>query len=193
VSSAPWQTTLARALHLNRSLVYSRYVQLATVRENGRPANRTVVFRGFLENTNQLKFVTNARSPKIEQIHSQSWGEICWYFPKTREQFRISGQLILVKDNNSDTELQKARKIIWQELSEAARLQFAWPDSGKKRAEAAAFEPVPIDPNEPLEHFCLLLLDPDLVDHLELRGEPQNRWFYQIDGDGNWFIEEVNP
>jgi hypothetical protein len=54
---APWREPLARALHRNRSLAYSRYLQLATVRNNGRPANRTVVFRGFLENTNQLKMI----------------------------------------------------------------------------------------------------------------------------------------
>ena len=39
MSLAPWRSLITRALHQNRSLVYARYVQLATVRENGFPAN----------------------------------------------------------------------------------------------------------------------------------------------------------
>ena len=42
-----WRLSLTSALHRNRHLVYSRYFQLATVGLEGRPANRTVVFRGF--------------------------------------------------------------------------------------------------------------------------------------------------
>jgi pyridoxamine 5'-phosphate oxidase len=44
---APWRSPLSRALYRNRNLPYCRYLQLATVRPNGQPANRTVVFRGF--------------------------------------------------------------------------------------------------------------------------------------------------
>jgi PPOX class probable FMN-dependent enzyme len=152
-----------------------------------------VVFRGFLDNTNQLKFITDRRSPKVEQIDYQPWGEICWYFPNTREQFRIAGKLILVRDNEANLDLQKARKIAWQELSDAARSQFTWPETAKLRAEATAFQAPSPNLNEPLDNFCLLLLEPDFVDHLELRGEPQNRSLYKIDSEGNWFIEEVNP
>jgi hypothetical protein len=96
---APWRSHLAAALHRNRSLRFARYLQLATVRVDGRPANRTVVFRGFLEETNCLKFVTDIRSQKVEEINLYPWGEICWYFPKTREQFRIAGKLILAGQN----------------------------------------------------------------------------------------------
>ena len=77
MSLAPWRSLLSRALHQNRSLPYARYFQLATVRANGHPANRTVVFRGFLDDTNQLKIITDSRSQKIEQIAQQSWGEAC--------------------------------------------------------------------------------------------------------------------
>ncbi|MEA5554766.1 pyridoxamine 5'-phosphate oxidase family protein, partial [Anabaena cylindrica UHCC 0172] len=88
MSIAPWRSLITRALHKNHSLVYSRYVQLATVRENGLPANRTVVFRGFLEDTNQLKFITDIRSEKTEQILKQQAAEVCWYFPNTRRHLR---------------------------------------------------------------------------------------------------------
>lgn len=193
MSLAPWRSAIAHALHRNRSLVYARYLQLATVRANGRPANRTVVFRGFLEDTNQLKFITDARSEKADEIQQQPWAEVCWYFPNSREQFRLAGSLTLV--NNYDiSNLQSARIKIWQELSDAARLQFAWPDPGKARVqEAEAFTPPPPDAAQPLPNFCLLLLDPVEVDHLELRGEPQNRIIYHFDENQSWSCAEVNP
>lgn len=194
MSLAPWRSPLARALHLNRSLVNARYVQLATVREDGRPANRTVVFRGFLDPTDQLKFITDDRSQKLEQIASQPWGEICWYFPKTREQFRLLGQLKAIQANHPDLDLVQARQRQWQDLSDAARLQFDWPEPRQPRAGADAFQPSSPEPTQPLANFCLLLLDPVQVDHLELRGEPQNRSLYQSSpGQKNWSIEVVNP
>ena len=190
---APWRSHLSHALHRNHSLVYARYLQLATIRADGRPANRTVVFRGFLEDTNQLKFVTDSRSQKADQIDRQPWAEACWYFPETREQYRLAGQLILVRDHHPDTGLLQARQTAWQELSDAARSQFAWPDPGEARANSDAFQAPPFNPTEPLSNFCLLLLDPVQVDRLELQGEPQNRWLYQLDSAGIWSTQAINP
>jgi len=195
MSLAPWRSAIAHALHRNRSLVYARYLQLATLQTNGRPANRTLVFRGFLEDTNQLKFITDNRSAKADQIQQQPWAEVCWYFPNTREQFRITGCLTLVSSDDFHQDLQPARIAMWQELSDAARLQFAWPHPGKSRVESPeAFAPQAPDPVQPpVPNFCLLLLEPVQVDHLELRGEPQNRKFYHRDENQEWFCEEINP
>ncbi|HEY9617770.1 MAG TPA: Npun_F5749 family FMN-dependent PPOX-type flavoprotein [Microcoleaceae cyanobacterium] len=190
---AAWRSPLARALHRNRSLVYSRYLQLATVRSDGYPANRTVVFRGFLEETNQLQFVTDARSEKVEQIGQTPVAEACWYFPNTREQFRLAGQLTLVPANYPNAELLAARQRLWQSLSEPARTQFAWADPGQSRYDDTGFAVSPPDPTTPLPTFCLLLLNPDRVDHLELRGNPQNRWLYHRDAAGNWSMQAINP
>jgi len=174
--------------------MFSRYFQLATVRADGHPANRTVVFRGFLEDTNQLKIITDARSQKIDQIKHQSCGEACWYFPKTREQFRLTGQLSVVNQEYPDEKLRQARLATWQALSDSSRLQFAWPEPGAARAEKdGAFSPPPPEPDQPLPNFCLLLLEPMQVDHLALRGDPQNRWFYHQNSSGEWFKQAVNP
>ncbi|WP_066426613.1 Npun_F5749 family FMN-dependent PPOX-type flavoprotein [Anabaena sp. 4-3] len=193
MSLAPWRSAIAHALHRNRSLVYARYLQLATVRADGRPANRTVVFRGFLEDSNQLKFITDSRSDKIEQIQQQPGAEACWYFPNTREQFRFTGELTVVGADETFPHLQLARIAMWQQLSDAARLQFAWPHPGKARADKTAFEPPAPHPEQPVANFCLLLLNPLQVDHLELRGEPQNRRFYYRDEHQTWSTQEVNP
>ena len=192
MSIAPWRSPLARALHLNCSLAYARYLQLATVRADGRPANRTLVFRGFLADSDRLKFVTDSRSQKPEQIEHQPWAEACWYFPETREQFRLHGYLTLVKADNPDAVLQQARQTAWQETSDATRLQFTWPDPGKPKADAA-FEQAPPNAIEPLANFCLLLLNPVIVDRLELRGEPQNRTIYKLDQiQQTWTVQSVN-
>lgn len=189
---APWRSPLARALHRNRSLVYARYLQLATVQTDGRPANRTVVFRGFLPDTDQLKFVTDARSQKPNQIARSPWGEACWYFPKTREQFRLAGLLTLVQESQADVAMQQARYAAWQELSDAARRQFAWPDPGQPRSDSSEFDGPLLDHTSPLPNFCLLLLEPDCVDHLELQGNPQNRYRYLQDEQG-WSVQAINP
>lgn len=192
MSLASWRSPLARALHCNRALGYARYLQLATVRADQRPANRTIVFRDFLDGTNQLQFVTDARSEKADEIDRLAWGEACWYFPKTREQFRLAGTLLLVREHHTDAALQKARQSAWQALSDAARTQFAWAHPGKPRTNQEGFNvPVP-EVTMPLPHFCLLLLDPHQVDHLELRGDPQNRWLHQRDGS-DWAVQAINP
>lgn len=194
---APWRQPLAHALHRNRSLPYARYLQLATVRSDGKPTNRTIVFRGFLDQTNQLKFVTDRRSNKAEQIPQQPWGEACWYFPQTREQFRLFGHLTLVGENFADATLLETRTQQWQALSDTARSQFTWPDPKQTRAAASAFALAP-DSLHPSPNFCLLLLNPTQVDHLELRGDPQNRYLYQLQDHSEpsqsaWFIQIVNP
>lgn len=189
-----WRSLLARALHKNRSLPASRYFQLATIRADQRPANRTVVYRGFLGETDQLKIITDLRSAKAAQIQQLAWGEACWYFAKTREQFRLSGKLSLINAVDPDADLQKARHTTWQDLSDAARLQFAGPHPGQARTEDnQAFSPPPPDELKPLDNFCLLLLAVIEVDHLELRGEPQKRSLYYQNSDHNWTEQAINP
>ncbi len=190
----PWRSPLSSAIHRNRSKPFSRYFQLATVTPEGYPTNRTVVFRGFLEDEqNSLKTITDLRSAKIQDIKHQANGEICWYFTKTREQFRISGNLRLITAEESDIDLQKARKITWHNLSDSARSQFAWPNPAQPAAEKEAFEIDPLDQNVPLDNFCLLLLIPKKIDHLQLRGDPQQRCIYQLKEDLTWSTQQVNP
>jgi pyridoxamine 5'-phosphate oxidase len=191
----PWRSSIARALHRNRSLPNARYVQLATVDRNHHPKNRTVVFRGWLEPESQLKFVVDIRSQKALNLlsGSSSWAEVCWYFPKTREQFRIGGQLVLVTAECAIDRYCKARQEAWQQMSDSGRIQFDWATPGADRSlDPDAFNPSQPDSQQPLENFCLLLLAPVTVDHLELRGEPQSRYSYELLAR-EWVVRQVNP
>ncbi len=190
MSLPPWRSPLSRALHRNRSLPNSRYVQLATINAQQRPCNRTIVFRGFCEPNSQLQFVTDVRSSKVAQIAQNPWAEACWYFSKTREQFRITGQLQLITESSPD--LQPVRRQAWHNLSNSGREQFAWPlPAAPREQDAQAFEVAALDSDQPLANFGLLLLNPIAVDHLELRGTPQNRWQYLW--EGQWSMTAVNP
>lgn len=188
---APWRSALARALHRNRSRPYSRYFQLATVTPGGRPANRTVVFRGWLPDSNTLTLITDQRSAKVADIAAHPWAEACWYFTDTREQFRLAGAIQVVADG-ADTSLTAARQHTWEALSDNARQQFYWPHPAQPRTAETDFSPRAIQAMPPTE-FCLVLLEPDHVDHLELRGEPQNRTLYDHQPDGTWQVKAVNP
>ncbi len=191
----PWRSAIARALHRNRSLPNARYVQLATVDRDLRPRNRSLVFRGWLEPGSQVKFVTDIRSTKAIDLLADSspYAEACWYFPKTREQFRLSGTLTLVTTELIAPSYSKARAEAWQQMSDSARIQFDWGTPGADRSEdPQAFNPPQPDEHRPSENFCLLLLDVTGVTHLELRGEPQNCYLYELVSD-EWQMRSINP
>ena len=44
-----WRQRLARSLHLSRSKPEAKYIQLATLNDEGFVQNRTLVFRGFID------------------------------------------------------------------------------------------------------------------------------------------------
>ncbi|KAI3430273.1 hypothetical protein D9Q98_004869 [Chlorella vulgaris] len=173
-SAAPWKESLQRALKKNAASRDSRYVQLATVRPDGRPANRTIVYRGFLAEGDILTFVTDSRSRKIAEVAACPWGEVAWYFPNTREQFRILGQLTIVDSQTQDAALQKGRLVAWKNMSDSGRQQFLWPQPGEQRGDDdSIFKPDPPTSQDPvLDTFCLACLAAEEVDHLQL---PKNQ------------------
>ncbi|WOD39854.1 Npun_F5749 family FMN-dependent PPOX-type flavoprotein [Nodosilinea sp. E11] len=189
---APWRSPLARALHRNRSRPDSRYFQLATVTAAGRPTNRTVVFRGWLPDRNTLTLVTDQRSAKVADIVAHPWAEACWYFTSTREQFRLAGPIQVVGAADANADLMGDRQRAWDSLSDNARQQFYWPHPAQPREPEADFAPRDAGETPPAE-FCLVLLTPERVDHLELRGDPQTRTIYTRHPVETWQVDAVNP
>jgi pyridoxamine 5'-phosphate oxidase len=192
-SLAPWRQILARSLYRNRALIYARYFQLATVRADGRPANRTVVFRGFLPDSNQIAIITDRRSQKIEQIEQNAKAEICWYFPKTREQFRLAGMLYIVDAEHLNENWQRAYHEIWKKLSEAARAQFY--DIALSQPQGS--ESVETEPKTNLnfipESFRLLVFEPQDLDYLDLKNHPNDHRHHWLDEAGEWQAQSLTP
>jgi pyridoxamine 5'-phosphate oxidase len=193
MSETLWLPSLVLALHRNRAAPSSRFVQMATIRVDGRPANRTVVFRGFLHDSPRLTFVADLRSTKVDELERSPWSELCWYFAVTHEQFRIGGPTVVVGPNGAEPDLLEARRNVWRELAEPVRASFTWPKPGEPRDGRVPFPSVHPDQETPVSHFCLLILDPQEVDLLELNGNPQHRWTFNLTEAGRWRGNEVNP
>lgn len=123
-----WKQSLTKSLHQTRSTPESRYFQLATVDKDGFPFCRTVVYRGLTDN-NQLVVVSDTRTEKYQQLMQNQHAEACWYFAKTREQyrFRCTGSIVTVLD---DQPLVSAH---WNKLSDAGKKQFLWGNPGSER------------------------------------------------------------
>lgn len=47
------------------------------------------------------------RSRKVGEVAHNPWAEVAWYFPNTREQFRVLGKLTVVDSQTDDDVLQK--------------------------------------------------------------------------------------
>ncbi len=192
-----WRALLQAALHRNRSDPGVRYLQLATVDPWGHPRNRTVVFRGFLGDTDRIQLAVDSRSEKICQIAHCPLAQICWYFCKTREQFRIAGTLEAITADHPDPQARQQRQQVWQQISEKGRLLWFWPEPKGPLAPPEAFveELPPEKASLPPPTFVLLLLDPTEVDHLQLKGDaiyPQRRTLYERSPQG-WKCRAVNP
>ncbi len=195
-----WRALIQAALHRHRSDPTARYLQLATVDGEHQPQNRTVAFRGFVENTDQLQFAVDSRSEKLPQILTNPKAQACWYFRKTREQFRITGRLIPILAPSlmlhPEPETQLLRERLWDQISERSRALWFWPEPKGPRAEAAEFvSKVPKETAVP-DTFVLLLLDPTEVDHLALKGDedyPQVRHLYVRQDGSPWQKYPVNP
>lgn len=197
VTSPAWRTAVLTALKKNgKHMPYVKYFQMATVKPDGRPANRTVVYRGFLGDTPDITIVTDLRSGKVQEIRANPAGEFAWYMPETRDQFRIAGDLTVVAHDSAT--MQKERQEAWAKMSPGGRAQFAWPVPGFPRLDDEnpdAFdipEELISDPNAVLENFCLVVMRVDEVDHLSLR--KNRRWHHtRKGGTDEWETLEVNP
>ena len=131
-SNASWFQRIETSIAKSRKVRGGNFVQIATVDEDGFPACRTVVFRGFLPFSDgdvALKMITDARSSKVAQIQNSPKCEMVYWFGKSSEQYRISGELQLVSGTEDggieDKELFVARKQQWGNLSDSAREQVS--------------------------------------------------------------------
>ena len=193
MACAPWRSMLDLALERHGEQPKARLVALATVRSDGRPANRTLVFRGFRAGTDQLCFATHQDSAKVEQLGRTGWAEVCWHFPQSQEQFRLLGMVRPIGAGDADAELQALRLALWRELPDTSRQQFTWPATGTPRVSDVFLTLPPPDSQTPLASFCVLLLDAVEVDHLELAAPPPPHWHYRRGDDGNWSMAATNP
>lgn len=185
-----WRVKLEGSLHKHQGVPHARYVQLATLRPDGRPAVRTLVFRSLLDAGHHLVFTADTRSDKCVHLSAEQRVEVCWYFVNTREQYRVAGRGSLIAQGG-DKEMTEVRLCTWRGMSEDARQTFTWPQPGELRAVIEEFERAV--PDDPPPNFALLIVVPEEVDHLELGRRPHQRTLHNLADDGQWVCRLVNP
>jgi hypothetical protein len=164
--------------------------------------SRTIAFRGFVSDfipvkndQDYLVFATDKRSMKVKEIQVQPQVSLCWYFPQTREQYRISGSATLW-DESIKTEItldsfkvSELRDAVWKSLSNKARAQFSWPQTGHPFDTNHVFATdVPEDSVQGKTDFVLLLIKVEGMDHLDIESFPNKRRYWQ---SGEWV--RLNP
>ena len=181
-----WKQVLERSLYKTRKKPESRYMQIATLGLDGSPKCRTVVFRGY-SSSHHLRFITDKRSEKWNELSANPNVSIVWYFAETREQYRFVGEAILLNDKNDTSEQ-------WQKLSHAGKKQFLWGAPKMPRQKDYSLD---VDDNAipqiPPHHFTVVDVEVESVDYLTLRGEPQSRILYEKDTNGLWQQQPVIP
>ena len=195
-----WRSRIDRSIAKSRKVRGGNYVQIATVDLEGKPACRTVVFRGFLDLPDKerpiaMKMITDARSDKASQIEGNAASEMVWWFSQSSEQYRFYGNLKLIGPAEADSYLISARKQQWGNLSDPAREQFYWPPPGGYSGPAEVPTGGRDSEGKVLDvpdSFLLMLLVPEQVKYLRLTDN-----YAQKDvlsgGGGDWQVERVNP
>jgi PPOX class probable FMN-dependent enzyme len=189
-----WYAAILAALADAEDDPTARFAQLATVDAAGQPYNRTVVVRKLNPDAGDLLVVTDARSEKVAHLRAGSPVALCWYIIASRRQFRVRGTVTIVSeagDPARDAD-RAARRAAWDALSDHTRRQFVWPEPGAPRAEPEAFaKAAPGD--TPPAAFVLLIIHPNVVDHLDLTTTPHRRMLHRRRSDGRWETQSINP
>ena len=187
---AAWLKPLQHAIAQNTAVEFSRYVQLASVTPDGMPSCRTVVFRGF--RSDALVITTDARSDKVAHFRARPFAEVAWYFPLTKEQFRLFGTVVMIEGGRdaaaaaaapipagfeSALAAEQFRLECWLKMPEDLRLTFDNAPPGRPKAAAShsdldKYAPQVQDTISP--HFTVLLLVPTRVDQVLLPASKPN-------------------
>lgn len=141
-----------------------RYAVLATVDEEGHPAQRTVVFRGF-HNDHELLVHTDSRSAKVQHIRKQSNISLLFYHDRKKLQLRIKGKAVL----HDQDELCKRE---WQERgikSHRSYTSITTPGSVIEKPEEA----YKWDRSD--KYFLLICIIPQQAEFLQLDGDKHLR------------------
>ena len=182
----PWRPLLRAALQREGRSVAARWVQLATTGRDGTPRVRTLVVRGWAGG-NQLELFSDQRSEKVKELSVNGAAELCWLFPKARQQYRLRGRIDLITPAEQ-ADLCERR---WQQLSDTGRAVWGWPTPADPLDHSAAF-PEHLSETSPLpEHFVVLRMNVDSVERLNLGPHPHQRTRWTT--TTRWQEQPLNP
>ena len=174
-----WRQRLKASQSKEGKLSSNRWIQIANVSNNNEPRVRTVVFRGWLDNSTMLIY-TDKRSQKYVDLEINNNIEVLWLFFKTKSQYRFKGKVYELENNDK----------YWDKLIDKSKDQWFWPSPGKKidkKTTRYSLVNTLAKPN----NFSVLKIIINEVDLLKLENPFHKRYIWkEID---NWKCVEVNP
>lgn len=188
-----WQR-LGRAAKDRRAAMHTPVI--ATVASDGIPNQRVMVLRAFDRATATLRFHTDSRAAKVEQIGDGGPVSILAYDPSAKRQFRLTG----IARIETDT---PAADQAWAEATLfAKRCYLADPAPGTPSdmpvsGLAADIEGRLPDGDEEVApgrvNFALLLAEIHIIEFLHLAHTGHRRARFTLGGDGKWYGEWLVP
>ena len=174
-----WRQSLKASQSKEGKLASNRWVQIANVSKNNQPRVRTVVFRGWLDNSTMLIY-TDKRSQKYVDLETNNNIEVLWLFFKTKSQYRFKGKVYKLEDDYQ----------YWDNLLEKSKTTWFWPHPGKKINKNKIIPTTDIPLHKP-NNFSVLKIYINEVDLLKLENPIHKRFIWKR--INNWECIEVNP
>lgn len=153
-------------------------VTVATVGQDGSPASRTVVLRGFDAVRRELRFHTDIRSPKAGQIARDGRVALHWYDARARLQIRIAALAVV---HHADPVARDAW-LASRPTSRACYGSAAAPGTPLPEFTAAP-EPLDAADSAGLATFAVIRCRFTAVELLALHAAGHERILLRLDGD----------
>ena len=150
-------------------------------------STRTVVLREFNPKKRTLRFHTDNRSGKIEELKENSISSVHGYDPDLKVQIRLKGKTSLHIDN-------EVSKKAWAESREMSKMCYSVKDSpGNKISSPEPFDLIKeeIDIELGYENFAVLHFSYDSLEFLFLKGAGHRRSLFDWSSDqlkSSWLI-----
>jgi hypothetical protein len=150
-------------------------------------STRTVVLREFDSKNRTLRFHTDSRSGKIEELKENSISSVHGYDPDLKVQIRLKGKTSLHIDN-------EISKKAWAESREMSKMCYSVKDSpGNKISSPEPFDLIKeeIDIELGYNNFAVLHFSYDSLEFLFLKGAGHRRSLFDWSSDqleSSWLI-----
>ena len=174
-----WRQKLKSSQIKEGKSISNRWIQMANVSNNNQPRVRTVVFRGWLDNTSMLIY-TDTRSEKFKDLEFNNNVEILWLFLKSKSQYRFKGKAFKIENNSN----------YWNCLPDRSKDTWFWPNPGEEINE----ENLNLSPPDKLlkpKNFTVFQLQMQSVDLLSLDKPVHKRFIWEE--KNNWDCKEIYP
>lgn len=171
---------LARGVKDRKSAFHTPCV--ATLRDDGSPAIRTVVLRGCDIEARHLRFHTDTRSGKIAELQANPQAAMHFYDATAKLQLRLSVRLELVTGSDYDAAWQATRP-----MSRECYQVTTSPGSVLDDPYAVSFDPVATQDGE--DYFVPVRAHVEQMEWLYLAAKGHRRALFDfVKGTQNWLV-----